>query len=228
MQIRDPVCGMAIGWEEATDYVVEGGHVYYFCCPGCAGRFRQDRTHYRGLPGPGESRTPLASCPPPASPRTWVLPGSRGHGLTAVPVASLPRVGPVTLDQLERLVVQEWRRRLGSDGVRRLQARILERGLLSLAVATPDDHHDIEVALAAEVARLRAPGLEGQRVMTELLALPEAICAALERVGVDRPRAAAMMRSIRTSVNEVTEWLRFDRSECRRESGAGVGPGPVD
>ena len=42
MRFRDPVCGMEVRWEEAVDYEVVGPIVVYFCCSGCASRFRED------------------------------------------------------------------------------------------------------------------------------------------------------------------------------------------
>jgi P-type Cu+ transporter len=38
--VLDPVCGMRVDPQKANGPVVHGGKSYYFCCPGCAERFR--------------------------------------------------------------------------------------------------------------------------------------------------------------------------------------------
>lgn len=42
----DPVCGMAVAVEGAAATAVHEGVTYYFCCPGCRGRFQRDPDRY--------------------------------------------------------------------------------------------------------------------------------------------------------------------------------------
>src|SRR5580704_15440775 len=43
---RDPVCGMTVDAARAAAQVVYAGKPYYFCCPGCAGKFRAEPAKY--------------------------------------------------------------------------------------------------------------------------------------------------------------------------------------
>lgn len=43
---RDPVCGMAVSPEQAKATVEHGGKTYYFCCAGCATKFRAEAEKY--------------------------------------------------------------------------------------------------------------------------------------------------------------------------------------
>ena len=42
----DPVCGMKVNREAAQAKVEHGGETYYFCCGGCAERFRKSPERY--------------------------------------------------------------------------------------------------------------------------------------------------------------------------------------
>lgn len=42
----DPVCGMTVAVEGAREVSEHGGVTYYFCCPGCRGRFEKDPARY--------------------------------------------------------------------------------------------------------------------------------------------------------------------------------------
>jgi Cu+-exporting ATPase len=43
---RDPVCGMTVDTARATAQVVYAGKTYYFCCAGCADKFRAEPAKY--------------------------------------------------------------------------------------------------------------------------------------------------------------------------------------
>src|SRR5512141_2213166 len=46
----DPVCGMSVDPATAKAKVEHGGKTYYFCCTGCATKFRADPQKYLGKP----------------------------------------------------------------------------------------------------------------------------------------------------------------------------------
>ena len=48
----DPVCGMTVDTEQASDTAEYGGKTFHFCSPGCGQRFRSDPQRY--LAGGGE------------------------------------------------------------------------------------------------------------------------------------------------------------------------------
>src|SRR5271155_1162230 len=51
---RDPVCGMNVEPDRAKATLDHAGKSYYFCCTGCADKFRADPPKYLN------SKTPLA------------------------------------------------------------------------------------------------------------------------------------------------------------------------
>jgi len=70
---RDPVCGMSVDPQRAKASVNHTGKTYYFCCAGCAERFRSSPDKYLNAdakPSPHHaSHTPLITLAPrPASP----------------------------------------------------------------------------------------------------------------------------------------------------------------
>jgi xanthine dehydrogenase accessory factor len=44
--VVDPVCGMTVEIGEGTPSLVHEGQVYYFCCPGCYGRFQREPARF--------------------------------------------------------------------------------------------------------------------------------------------------------------------------------------
>ena len=56
---RDPVCGMTVDPARAAAQVVYAGKTYYFCCAGCADKFRAEPAKYLSVATPaatGERR----------------------------------------------------------------------------------------------------------------------------------------------------------------------------
>src|SRR6266496_4234782 len=57
--VVDPVCGMTVDPARARAIIEDGGKTYYFCCPGCAAKFRADPDRYlkpdqgEGVAAPG-------------------------------------------------------------------------------------------------------------------------------------------------------------------------------
>jgi P-type Cu+ transporter len=49
-QIHDPVCGMAIDPESATESITQGSTTFYFCSASCATKFKADPEHYMTPP----------------------------------------------------------------------------------------------------------------------------------------------------------------------------------
>ncbi|HXJ17414.1 MAG TPA: heavy metal translocating P-type ATPase [Candidatus Polarisedimenticolia bacterium] len=52
---RDPVCGMRVDPERAAATAEHAGKTYYFCCAGCAGKFRADPQQYLAAKAPAAS-----------------------------------------------------------------------------------------------------------------------------------------------------------------------------
>jgi len=45
---RDPVCGMTVDPARATAQAIYVGKIHYFCCGGCADKFREEPAKYLG------------------------------------------------------------------------------------------------------------------------------------------------------------------------------------
>jgi Cu+-exporting ATPase len=56
MMERDPVCGMTVDPVRAAAQVVHGDKTYYFCCAGCASKFRADPAKYLNVNGPAATQ----------------------------------------------------------------------------------------------------------------------------------------------------------------------------
>ncbi len=55
-QMKDPVCGMTVDMDSATDRAEFQGRTYYFCSPGCVRQFRADPARYANVANSSESR----------------------------------------------------------------------------------------------------------------------------------------------------------------------------
>lgn len=181
MMIRDPVCGMAIAWEEAADFEIVGGNVIYFCCAGCAARFRHEN----------------------------------GNEASGVLLADIPRVGALRLDAFEKLFVDEWRRNLGYAADQPCVCRVVERALLSLALADtePARRHRLDVLVAAEAARLHMNRLDRDRVSLELRALPASLRVVLQKTGLSAGQQARLVGRVTHELPDILSSME------RRSSG---------
>jgi hypothetical protein len=190
MRAIDPVCGMAIAWEEATDFELAGDSVFCFCCPGCAARYRET---FRDPAGAAAHWTRLTGECRDSARR--LSSGFRGVG---IPLGLLPRMGACTLDEFEALVVKRWRLILGYAVGRRCVCRTVERAVLLLAVEDLDgaERHRIDVLIAAETARLRTDDFVHVRAIAELEALPAAVETTLVGVDADSIRSARVRRRV--------------------------------
>lgn len=54
---RDPVCGMMVDQDRAKATAEHGGRTYYFCCAGCATKFRTEPEKYLSAKAPGSARS---------------------------------------------------------------------------------------------------------------------------------------------------------------------------
>ena len=57
MMERDPVCGMTVDPARAAAKVEHGGKTYYFCCAGCAAKFRAEPARYLTAASPAATRS---------------------------------------------------------------------------------------------------------------------------------------------------------------------------
>ena len=59
---KDPVCGMLVDSEKATDSIPYKGTTYHFCSTPCAEKFQMDPERYAGpTAGGGELKDPPAA-----------------------------------------------------------------------------------------------------------------------------------------------------------------------
>lgn len=206
MKQRDPVCGMEIGWEEAVDHVVVGPVVMYFCCPGCARKFRDDPVAHVDV------RAWLGEESPAVDPGAC---GGEplGHDASGVARKSIshdavPRIGRHTIDEVDALVVRRWRRLLGLNPTSALRARVLERALLLRAVAaTEEELAYADRALAAEVVRLRSRDPDPYRLHRELEAMGTAFEAVLADLEVGPTELVRVHERIASGLEESRTWV---------------------
>ncbi|MEJ2678545.1 MAG: hypothetical protein P8174_05635 [Gemmatimonadota bacterium] len=203
MRIRDPVCGMVLEWEEAVEHVVVDERVFYFCCPACAVRFRE---------GLAKKRTPEAPEACDGAP-PHRLPVDVPAWQESVSAGAVPQVAGQSLDDFEAALFRAWQRRLPQDYRARPECRTLLRALIlqSLVPSDPERRHRSDVLTAAEIARLRTPRLERNRVHTELRAVPAAFEEALRDAALSQVQVSACMRKVRMLVQDLEFWLRRGR-----------------
>ncbi len=68
---RDPVCGMNVDAAKAAATFVHKGATYYFCCKGCAEKFKADPAKYLA---PASSKPSTAAAPTTSAGTVWVCP----------------------------------------------------------------------------------------------------------------------------------------------------------
>jgi P-type Cu+ transporter len=121
---RDPVCGMTVDPSRARETVKHGGQTYYFCCRGCATKFRAAPESYlKGKPSPpyhssmvqlGGGVAGVRPVDPPAPPPTIAPPhappqhtasGGIGKSLEHAPTPPGPERAGEPLQKLSRTFV---------------------------------------------------------------------------------------------------------------------------
>lgn len=219
MRYRDPVCGMEIRWEEAVDYEVIGPVVAYFCCAGCASRFREDPDRHVDVRAwmAGEGLPTDSDCggdPLPLAPEEATARRTRT-------LATAPRVGDLTLDEVEALVVRNWHRLLGGQPDR-LRTRTLERALLTFALTNDQKRRlDLDRLLAAEVARLRVRAVDRDRIEQELAHLPGAFAVVLLNASVGPAETASLYDAVNAKLDRIRPWI-FSYHETETTSSSGL------
>ena len=117
-------------------------------------------------------------------------------------------LGPVSLDELETLVRNEWRRRLGSSSYRRGHSRILIRSLIVCAL---DPESPVRSAVAEEVVlweltKLGTWGMSRAAVMREFRELRRALKRALTVAGLDAHESRRLAHDVAQKLDEILEW----------------------
>jgi len=216
MQIRDPVCGMRLEQDQAVAVANHGGRDYHFCSPNCEKAFTGDPDRFVEAETGQDNGGPLAD-------RSRDAHGDRdlADGLdedsTACPFCgaetSVERVGTaelglLSMEELETMVRNEWRRVLGKETYRRPHPRSLVRSLIQHARA-PDDSDRRKMAeeeLWAEIATLETWGLSRQSMRSELLALTQATLNVLEETAVSFEGTQSILAWIETFVDDTLGW----------------------
>lgn len=195
MRVLDPVCGMCIEWEEACAFEVVDERVVYFCCRGCADRFRQAPEEH--LERRVRTRD-QASCPP--APRPIPI---TSHGVpTTVPVASLPTVGTLRVDDFAEVLQRAW---IG-DGAAKRACRVLARALLSQVMGWAEAHR-ITVRIAAEISLLRHQCDDLDTIQDLLARLPEAMAVASREADLPRRDTRRLHSAMAEQVADTRSWL---------------------
>lgn len=187
VRVRDPVCGMTF---EAADAVARERHeglIFYFCAPGCAHRFRSDPDLYADSVAapPAEGSISASERPCPAC----------GSG-TRVGSHPADGLGNLSAEEIETLVRNEWRRRLGRRRYAGVHPRAAVRWSL-LAVLRPEEDQAplaVAAALRAEAVRHRGSGPFDAEV--ELDNLMQALATVLRLAGRGPERVAEAHRRI--------------------------------
>lgn len=213
MRFRDPVCGMTVVWEEARDFEVADYGIVYFCCAGCAGRFREQHRSdaSRTLPHRDEVRH---TCRDTSGIMPLIIARVlAGESLVMDfrPLEQIPQIGGVALDNLEHRVAAEWRRRLGYAADTHCVCRTMERALLSLGLeeGVRERTHEIELILAAETARLRMNLLDRDRVSRELRRLPAALSTVLSRTALTPLRRDRIVSRVAREIPSIIRSVEY-------------------
>lgn len=204
MKVRDPVCGMCIEWVEAVAFQTVGDAVVYFCCPGCAARFREAPEDYLD----NRSVSPeVTSCPPRPRPEPV-----SSHGVpAAVPRTLLPSVGSLHIDEFEERVHRAW----AGEEIRGGACRVLSRALLCRVLGWAEPH-GISVRIAAEISVLRNRCDDLAAILDRLAALPEAVATACREAGLSRDETNRMTDAITGEVADARLWLASYHSTLER------------
>jgi hypothetical protein len=226
---------MEIGWEEAVDYTVVGPVLVYFCCTGCAHKFRDDPVGHVDVGAWLGEEPPVVDQHACDGESREVGPPERAR--KSISRAAVPRIGRHTIDEVDALVVRRWQRLLGPDGGSTLRARVVERALLLRAVArTEEDLAYADRAMAAEVVRLRSRDPDRNRIRRELDELANAFGAVLVELEVDPAELVRVQQRIATGLDESRTWVlarprvrphgSWPSTTTRKEGAGKEGAGP--
>lgn len=122
-------------------------------------------------------------------------------------------LGSLPLTELETLVRNEWRGRLGPDAYPRPHRTVLVRVLIAYALnpRQPDLEAGVDDALWQEVALLESWGLNRDRMWEELVRLSQAMWDVLCRTGLEFDRTRSLMELMDRKIHETLGWPERDR-----------------
>jgi hypothetical protein len=128
-----------------------------------------------------------------------------------------PELGAVSLDELETLVRNEWRRRLGASSYRREHSRSVIRALI-LCTLDPDSPVRSTIAqqlVLWELTKLGTWGMSRVAIMSEFQQLSRALGRALIVAGMDVGRSGDFANTLRRKLDEILQWPHPDTTETR-------------
>lgn len=119
-----------------------------------------------------------------------------------------PEFGAVSLDELETLARNEWRRRLGPDAYRREHSSAVVRALLVYALApeSPVREMIVRQLVLWELSALGGWGLGRAAVRHEFQALADAIRSTLYRTTAAEESARRLAEAVELKLAEVVGW----------------------
>jgi len=198
MLVHDPVCGMRFRVVQATAVVKHGQVEYYFCADRCRKAFEADperfirRAEVPELPSvtdgdePGQ---PAGDIDPPSTHCPFC--GTS----TDIPREIESDLASFSLAELETMVHNEWRRRLGRSAYEHNHSISLIRALVAFArdPANPDRSVAVDDELGKVAAALDARGLNQRQIQGDLFRLSQAIWDVLSWTDDEFERSQELM-----------------------------------
>jgi len=216
MQTRDPVCGMRLEQDQAVAVANHGGMDYHFCSPNCEEAFTGDPDRFVEAETSLDNGGPSVDCSTVANGDRELEDGLDEESTacpfcgteTSVERVGTAELGSLSIEELETMVRNEWRRVLGKETYRRPHPRSLVRALIQHARApdNSDRRRMAEDELWAEIATLETWGLSRQFMRSELLALTQATLNVLEETAISFEGAQSILAWIETFVDETLGW----------------------
>lgn len=221
--VTDPVCGMTFPPEMAAAQLVLKDRTYYFCAEACRSRFVAEPEQYdvhsrRGSLGPKFGTLGRQVETRPATPVETGAHSTRCPlcgGETGIQRAVDDEFGTVSLDELQTLVRNEWRRRLGRDSYARDHSEVVIRALLVYALAPESAVREVVVRKLVwwELEALGAWGLDRAAVVNEFRSLTGAIRDTLCAVGIEAGLAAEYSSAAERELRDVLDWPDWPEPE---------------
>jgi hypothetical protein len=140
---------------------------------------------------------------------------------TAVERSAEPEIGGLSVDEVETLARNEWRRRVGPEAYRRPHRREFVRSLLvfSLNPESPVRRLVLEEALWEEVASLEAWGLSRRDAEVELYRLAHALWTVLEKTEMSEDRRRELMLRMDDRIRAELGWPELEWGQVREIEG---------
>ncbi len=125
------------------------------------------------------------------------------------------QLGPVSVDELETLVRNEWRRRLGSSSYRRDHSRAIIRALIIYALApeSPVRSAVTQQLIWWELTTLGAWGLNRAAIKHEFREFSRAVLDVLTDAGLDADRSRDLKHRMEQKLDETLDWAEPARLE---------------